>query len=83
MQFVNFWGSSTFLKTDITYFFDEIGDYKISDKNDIDYASDVNQTAFENDIKPKEIEILTSSYKKISNSEVRKNILALLKSLSS
>jgi transcriptional regulator with XRE-family HTH domain len=72
-----------FLKTDITYFFDEIGDYKISDKNDIDYASDVNQTAFENDIKPKEIEILTSSYKKISNSEVRKNILALLKSLSS
>jgi len=72
-----------FLKTDITYFFDEIGDYKISDKNDIDYASDVNQTAFKNDIKPKEIEILTSSYKKISNSEVRKNILALLKSLSS
>ena len=72
-----------FLKTDITYFFDEIGDYKISDKNEIDYASDVNQTAFENDIKPKEIEILTSSYKKISNSEVRKNILALLKSLSS
>ena len=48
-----------------------------------DYASDVNQSAFENDIKPKEIEILTSSYKKISNSEVRKNILALLKSLSS
>ena len=72
-----------FLKTDITYFFNEIENYKISDKNEIDYASDVNQTAFENDIKPKEIEILTSSYKKISNSEVRKNILALLKSLSS
>lgn len=72
-----------FLKTDITYFFNEIENYKISDKNEIDYASDVNQSAFENDIKPKEIEILTSSYKKISNSEVRKNILALLKSLSS
>ncbi|MFK7761208.1 MAG: helix-turn-helix domain-containing protein [Candidatus Midichloriaceae bacterium] len=72
-----------FLKTDITYFFNEIENYKISDKNEIDYASDVNQTAFENNIKPKEIEILTSSYKKISNSEVRKNILALLKSLSS
>jgi len=72
-----------FLKTDITYFFEEIGDYKTSDKNEIYYASDVDQTAFENDIKPKEIEILTSSYKKISNSEVRKNILALLKSLSS
>ena len=72
-----------FLETDITYFFNEIENYKKSDKNHIDYASDVNQTAFENDIKPKEIEILTSSYKKVSNLEVRKNILALLKSLSS
>ena len=72
-----------FLKTDITYFFDGIEGYETSDKNEIYYASDVSQTAFGDDIKPKEIEILTSSYKKVSNSEVRKNILALLKSLSS
>ena len=74
---------SKFLNTNISYFFDGIDNYDTSGTKEIDYASDVTQNTFGDNIKPKEIEMLVNAYKKIPNSDVRKNILALLKSLSS
>lgn len=71
-----------FLGIDIKYFFEGIDDYAIP-KTDINYASDVDKAQFAPNIKPKDIENLIECYKKIQNPDVRKNILALLKSLSS
>ena len=70
-----------FLGTDIQYFFEEINDYTTPEV-EINYASDVSKNQFGINIKPKEIESLMEYYKKVPNAEVRKSILALLKSLS-
>ena len=71
-----------FLGIDIKYFFEGIDDY-VTPEVKINYASDVNKNAFGINVKSKEIENLVEYYKKIPTAEVRKNILALLKSLSS
>ena len=70
-----------FLGTDIQYFFEGINDYTTPEV-EINYASDVSKNQFGINIKPKEIESLMEYYKKVPNAEVRKSILALLKSLS-
>jgi transcriptional regulator with XRE-family HTH domain len=71
-----------FLGIDIKYFFEGIDDYVTAEVK-INYASDVNKNSFGINVKSKEIENLVEYYKKIPTAEVRKNILALLKSLSS
>ena len=71
-----------FLGIDIKYFFEGIDDY-VTPEVKINYASDVNKNEFGINVKSKEIENLVEYYKKIPTAEVRKNILALLKSLSS
>ncbi|MSO14114.1 helix-turn-helix domain-containing protein [Candidatus Aquarickettsia rohweri] len=71
-----------FLGIDVKYFFEGIDDY-VTPEVKINYASDVNKNSFGINIKSKEIENLVEHYKKIQTAEVRKNILTLLKSLSS
>lgn len=64
------------LGTSIDYFFDG---YNKSDKN---YLEDENRIVFEADILEKEVALLSKYFRKITNIDVRKKILSLVKSLS-
>jgi transcriptional regulator with XRE-family HTH domain len=72
-----------FLKVDIKYFFDGLDDYKFS-SHEQSYAADkASDEGFVVDVRSKEIKSLVSAFSNISDLEVRKNILLLVKKLTS
>jgi transcriptional regulator with XRE-family HTH domain len=70
-----------FLNIDISYFFDGLDDYQMSNQEQA-YASDKVSNTFESNIKSKEIESLVQAFKSISNIETRKSVISLIKTLS-
>ena len=70
-----------FLNIDISYFFDGLDDYQMSNQEQA-YASDKVSNTFESNIKSKEIESLVQAFKSIPNIETRKSVISLIKTLS-
>ncbi|WPX96414.1 helix-turn-helix domain-containing protein [Candidatus Bandiella euplotis] len=69
-----------FLDIDVSYFFQGLDDYKIHNQEQL-YASDKVANDFGATVKNREIESLVQAFKCVSNAEVRKNIISLVKTL--